>query len=313
MPIVDYFCRWNKLFWNLMKTIDPQSIPHPDLHQILVSAVAPRPIAFVSSIDEEGRPNLAPYSFFNVFSSNPPILIFSSNRKGTTNAIKDTLHNVEAVKEVVVNVVPYSIVWQMAVASIEYSKGEDEFVKSGLTPLTSDLVRPFRVKESPVQMECKVLQIMPLGDKGGAGNLVICEILRIHIDENVFDSNGKIDPHRIDLMGRMGRAFYARASGEAVYTIAQPFLPVGIGFDRLPESARNSNVLTGNELGQLAGRPEMPAAETLEALRQEKRIQDILSAKNPVERLHQEVRLELEKNQAERALSLVWLAEQTLN
>ncbi len=295
-----------------MKTIDPQSIPHQELHQVLVSAVAPRPIAFVSSIDEEGRPNLAPYSFFNVFSSNPPILVFSSNRKGTTNTTKDTLHNVEAVREVVVNVVPYAIVWQMAVASIEYPKEVDEFVKSGLTPLASELVRPFRVKESPVQMECNVLQIMPLGDKGGAGNLVICEIVRIHIDENVLDSNGKIDPHRIDLMGRMGRAFYARASGEAVYSIAQPFLPLGIGFDQLPPSARNSNVLTGNNLGQLAGRPEVPATEQLEALRMEKRIREILSGKNTVEQLHQEAQLELEKNQADRALGLVWLAEQVL-
>ena len=183
----------------VMKTIDPKSIPTADFHQYLLGAVAPRPIAFVSTVDEQGHPNLAPYSFFNAFSSNPPILVFSSNRRVANNTTKDTLHNAQATGEVVVNVVSYTIVRQMAVASIEFSPEVNEFEKSGLTPIPSELVKPFRVKESPVQMECKVRQILPLGDLGGAGHLIVCEILRMHIDEQVLDENGRIDPHRIDL------------------------------------------------------------------------------------------------------------------
>lgn len=292
-----------------MKVIDPQTTPVPELHQFLVGAVAPRPIAFASTIDQQGVPNLAPYSFFNVFSSNPPILVFSSNRRESTNTTKDTLHNVEAVPEVVINLVSHKIVRQMAVASMDFPPAVSEFEKSGLTPVPSDLVRPFRVKESPVHMECKVNQIIPLGDKGGAGHLIICEILRMHIDETVLDANGRIDPHRIDLMGRMGRAFYVRASGEAIHTIVQPFSPPGIGFDQLPPSALASNILTGNNLGQMAGMPKPPSDADIEALREENRVRQMLNAPHPVEALHQYAATELEKNNVALAMQLVWLAE----
>ena len=238
-----------------MLIVDPKETPTRDMHQFLLGSVAPRPIAFVSTIDENGQPNLAPYSFFNSFSSNPPILVFSSNRRVVDNTTKDTLANVIATREVVVNVVNYAIVRQMAVASVQFDTGVSEFEKTGLTPIPSDLVAPYRVKESPVHMECKVKDVQPLGEHGGAGHLIICEVVRMHIDESIIDDRNRIDPHKIDLMGRMGRAYYVRASGEAVHTIVQAVTELTIGYDQLPDSIKNSKVLTGNNIGQLAGIP----------------------------------------------------------
>jgi len=243
-----------------MLTIDPKTIPTRDLHQYLLGAVAPRPIAFASTIDENGNANIAPYSFFNAFSSNPPTLVFSANRRVVDNTTKDTLHNIETTKEVVINVVSHSIVRQMAVASIQFDTGVNEFEKSGLTPIASDLVKPFRIKESPVQMECRVREIITLGDKGGAGHLIICDVLRMHISENVID-NGRINPHKIDLVGRMGRAYYTRASGDAIFTVVQEVMKVSVGYDALPESVRNSHVLSGNDIGMLAGLHALPSPE----------------------------------------------------
>ncbi|MCB0595813.1 MAG: flavin reductase family protein, partial [Phaeodactylibacter sp.] len=177
-----------------MRIIDPNTTSTEELHQYLVGTVAPRPIAFASTVDEEGRPNLAPYSFFNCFSSNPPILVFSSNRRVSNNTTKDTLHNVEKTGEVVINAVNFSIVRQMAVASMDYPQGVSEFEKAGLTPIPSDLVRPFRVKESPAQMECRVREILPMGEGGGAGHLIVCELLRLHISEEALDEDGRINP-----------------------------------------------------------------------------------------------------------------------
>jgi len=221
-----------------MIRIDPQNTPTADLHQYLLGSVSPRPICFASTVDSEGNPNLAPYSFFNVFSSNPPIAIFSSNRRVRDNTTKDTLHNIESTKEVVINVVNYDIVQQMTLASIEYPSTVNEFEKAGFTALKSELIKPLRVKESPVQMECKVKEIIPLGESGGAGNLIVCEVVLMHINETILDDEGKIDPHKIDLMGRMGRAFYCRASGDAVMKIHRPVNQIGIGIDALPESVR---------------------------------------------------------------------------
>lgn len=269
-----------------MLSIIPSEIPQGVLHQHLLGCISPRPIAFASTVDENGNSNIAPYSFFNCFSSNPPILVFSSNRKGTDNTTKDTLHNVEATGEVVINMVSHSILRQMTVASIAYPAGVSEFEKSGLTPIESDLVKPFRVKESPAQLECKVQQIIPLGDKGGAGNLIICEVVKMHIDENVMDENGKIDPQKIDLMGRMGRAFYVRASGKNVYPIFQNVGEITIGFDQLPESIRNSEILTGNNLGQLAGMTALPTAEDIQELKDDEEMQSILKSENAKETLH---------------------------
>jgi flavin reductase (DIM6/NTAB) family NADH-FMN oxidoreductase RutF len=249
-----------------MLRIDPTQIPTKDLHQYILASVSPRPIAFASTISTDGIPNLAPYSFFNAFSSNPPILIFSSNRRVANNTTKDTLKNVEDTGEVVINVVPHRIVRQMAVASVEYASEINEFVKTGLTPLPSEMIRPFRIAESPVQMECKVREILPLGEKGGAGNLIICEIVLMHIAEEILNDKGRIDPHKIDLMGRMGRFYYVRASGAAVEEIVQEVTTIGIGFDALPDALLHSQVLTGNNLGQLAGLPALPDADAARAL-----------------------------------------------
>ena len=215
-----------------IKSINPQDIPTADMHQYLLSAVAPRPIAFVSTVDEAGNANLAPYSFFNAFSSNPPILVFSSNRRVKNNTTKDTLHNVTATREAVINVISHSIVRQAALAACEYAHDVDEFVKAGFTKLPSEVVKAYRVAEAPVQMECIINDIIPLGEHGGAGNLIICEVVRFHVHESVLDERGKIDQQKIDLMGRMGRIFYVRASGEAIFPIAQPVEPLGMGFDK---------------------------------------------------------------------------------
>lgn len=292
-----------------MRTIDPKAIPTAELHQILVSAVAPRPIAFASTISESGEPNIAPYSFFNVFSSNPPTMVFSSNRRVSDGTTKDTLSNIEHNMEVVINVVPHSLVRQMTVASIQYPTGVSEFEKSGLTPVPSDIVQPFRIKESPVQFECKASQIIPLGEEGGAGHLIICEVVKIHLNEDILDEEGKINPHKIDLMGRLGRAFYVRASGEAVYKFYQPVTRIGIGYDQLPESIRQSDVFTGNNLGQLASLPHPPSKESIENIKRQKEIEEILRGEQPIEALHQYAQKELAKENLELAAQLAWLGE----
>lgn len=241
----------------MKRRIDPKETPTKDLHQYILGSIAPRPIAFVSSINEDGVQNLAPYSFFNAFSSNPPIAVFSSNRKVADNTTKDTLHNAEVQKELVINMVSYDIVRQMAISSVSYPTEVSEFEKTGLTPLPSELVNAPRVAESPVNMECRVKEIITLGDQGGAGHLIICEILMIHIDEEVLDGN-RIDPHKIDLMGRMGRTYYVRASGEAISSIYQSVANIPIGYDGLPENIRKSDVLSANDIAAMAGLKEFP-------------------------------------------------------
>ncbi len=270
-----------------MLKIDPKEIATNDLHQFMLGAVAPRPIAFASTISLDGLPNLAPYSFFNAFSSNPPIVIFSSNRRVSNNTTKDTLKNVQDTGEVVINVVSHSIVRQMAIASIEYDSDVNEFEKAGFTQLASEMIRPFRVAESPVQMECKVDQILPLGTDGGAGNLIVCRIVLMHISEDVLSETGRIDPHKIDLMGRMGRFYYARASGAAIEEIVQPVNVIGIGFDGLPTSLRHSKVLTGNNLAELAALPALPSAEAAAGLlAQDTRAHALLSNNGAANELH---------------------------
>ena len=266
-----------------MLTIDPKEIATKDLHQFMVGAVAPRPIAWASTMDENGNPNLAPYSFFNAFSSNPPIVVFSSNRRVSNNTTKDTLYNIEKTGEVVINMVNYDLVRQMAVKGVEFPTEINEFEKAGLTMLPSDLVKPFRVKESPVHFECKVDKIIPLGDGGGAGHLIICNIVKLHIAKHVIDEQNRINPHKLDLVGRLGRAYYTRASGDAIFTVAQSQTDIVIGFDALPKNIRESNILTGNNLGQLAGLLAFPDKEKILELRQtDTRIQKILTANNNV-------------------------------
>lgn len=241
-----------------MLSINPKELPIPQLHGYLLGAIGPRPIAFASTVDEEGRPNLAPFSFFNVFSANPPILIFSPARSGRTNTTKDTYKNVKKVPEVVINVVTYDIVQQMSLASSPYAPHVDEFEKAGFTKLESETVKPYRVAESPVQFECKVNEVIELGQEGGAGNLVICEVTKIHIDERVLDENGKIDQHKIDLVSRMGGNWYCRADKNSMFEIVKPITTVGIGIDNIPEDIKQSKILTQNDLGQLGGIEELP-------------------------------------------------------
>lgn len=296
-----------------MLRIDPLEIATKDLHQFILGAVAPRPIAFASTLSTDGVPNLAPYSFFNAFSSNPPILIFSSNRRVSNNTTKDTLKNVEETGEVVINVVPHRIVRQMALCSVEYPAEVNEFEKAGFTPLPSEKVRPFRVAESPVHMECRVDKILPLGDKGGAGNLIICNIVLMHIAEEVLTENGRIDPHKIDLVARMGRFYYARASGDAIFEVVQQVTALGIGFDGLPTGIRHSNVLTGNNLGQLAALTVLPSKEeamTLAAT--DGRVRAALADTSAPAALFAYAKEALDKNDVELGAKLAVLADSLL-
>jgi len=238
--------------------VNPKDISVGKLHGYLLGAVGPRPIAFASTIDEAGNPNLSPFSFFNVFSANPPILIFSPARRGRDNTTKHTFENVKVVKEVVINVVTYDIVEQMSLSSTEYAQGVNEFEKAGLTAIASDTIKPFRVKESPVQFECVVNEVVELGAEGGAGNLVICEVKMIHINDDVLDANGAIDQQKIDLVARMGGNWYCRAHGEALFEVAKPLTTLGIGVDAIPSEIRNSEILTGNNLGQLGNVETLP-------------------------------------------------------
>jgi flavin reductase (DIM6/NTAB) family NADH-FMN oxidoreductase RutF len=238
--------------------VNPKDISVGKLHGYLLGAVGPRPIAFASSIDEAGNPNLSPFSFFNVFSANPPILIFSPARRGRDNTTKHTFENVKVVKEVVINVVTYDIVEQMSLSSTEYAQGVNEFEKAGLTAIESETIKPFRVKESPVQFECVVNEVVELGAEGGAGNLVICEVKMIHINDDVLDANGAIDQQKIDLVARMGGNWYCRAHGEALFEVAKPITTLGIGVDAIPSEIRNSEILTGNNLGQLGNVETLP-------------------------------------------------------
>lgn len=243
-----------------MISLEPKDISPAQLQAYLQGAVAPRPIAFASTIDSNGNANLSPFSFFNVFSSNPPILIFSPSRRVRNNTIKHTLINAHDTNEVVINVVNFDIVQQMSLSSTEYEQGVDEFVKSGLTPIASDIVRPYRVKEAPVQFECKVNQTISLGDQGGAGNLVICEVLKIHINENVLDASGNIDQFKIDLVARMGGNWYTRAN-KGMFEVPKPVTNLGIGVDAIPEFIRNSPVFSGNHLGMLGNVEMLPTTE----------------------------------------------------
>ncbi len=278
----------------MKKIITPGQIPTKDLHQYLLGAVAPRPIAFVSTIDEEGRTNLAPYSFFNAFSSNPPILIFSSNRRVENNTTKDTLYNVQHTRECVVNVVNYSIVRQMMVCSVDFPKDISEFEQSGLTPAPSVHVKPPLVLESPANLECKVTEIITLGEHGGAGHLIICEVLCMHLNEDVLDENERIDPDKIDLMGRMGRAFYVRASGAAIMSLPQSqHLPV-VGYPGLPDHVKKSPILTAQIIGALSGMKALPGKEeALAEIRNDPHLSPFIG--RTVEEIHQKA-LELFQN-----------------
>ena len=240
-----------------MLTLDPKEISTAKLHSYLLSAVAPRPIAFASTIDKNGNPNLSPFSFFNVFSANPPVMIFSPARRVRDNTSKHTLDNINEVKEVVINVVNHDMVQQMSLSSTEYPKGVNEFEKAGFTMIPSETIKPFRVAESPVQFECMVKELIELGKEGGAGNLIICEVLRMHISNDVLDENNVIVQEKLDLVARAGGSYYSRAK-TGFFEIPKPLNSLGIGVDQIPEIIRNSSVLTGNNLGLLGNVEVLP-------------------------------------------------------
>lgn len=241
-----------------MLTINPNESSTPEVHHALLGGIAPRPIAFASTVDKDGKPNLSPFSFFNAFGANPPILIFSPARSGRDNTNKHTFLNIQDVPEVVINMVTFDMAQQMSLASSPYEKGINEFEKSGFTMLDSETIKPYRVKESPIQYECKVIQVIETGDQGGAGNLVICEVTRIHIDEDILDFDGRIDPNLADLIGRMGGNYYVRTIGDALFEIPKPISSKGIGFDQLPDFIKNSRDWSPAEKAQFAGVEKLP-------------------------------------------------------
>ena len=244
-----------------MLTIQPGDIKTSILHSHLLGSVSPRPICFASTIDENGNANLSPFSFFNVFGSNPVTFIFSPARRVRDNTTKHTLQNCISTKEVVINIVNYAMVQQMSLASCEYPDGVNEFIKSGFTPLPSENIKPFRVAESPVQMECVVKNVIETGIEGGAGNLIICELVKMHINKNILDNDGLIDPNKIDTVGRMGKDWYVRASGSAIFEVPKPNTQLGIGVDNLPNKIKTSKILTGNNLGLLANETTIPTVD----------------------------------------------------
>jgi flavin reductase (DIM6/NTAB) family NADH-FMN oxidoreductase RutF len=243
-----------------MITFNPKKLTGPEVHRLLLGGVGPRPIALVSTVSEEGSNNLSPFSFFNAFGSNPPVVAFSPARRGRDGTLKDTYLNLKATRECVINAVTYSMVEQVSLASTEYPSEIDEFKKSGLTPKDSEMVKAARVKESPFQMECKVLDIINFGEGGGSANLTVCEVVLFHAAEDIF-RNGIIDPNLIDLVARMGGDFYCRASGDAIFEVEKPILKKGIGIDNLPDFIRNSEVYNGNNLGRLGNVESVPSFE----------------------------------------------------
>ena len=284
-----------------MITIDPKSIETAKLQGYLQSSVGPRPIAFASTVDTEGNPNLSPFSFFNVFSANPPILIFSPARRVRDNSIKHTLINAESTREVVINVVNYDMVQQTSLASTEYAEGVNEFVKSGFTPIPSDVVKPFRVKESPVQFECKVTQIIPLGSEGGAGNLILCEVVRIHIDESILDENGAIDQYKIDLVSRLGGNWYSR-SNQGLFEVPKPLTTLGIGVDAIPDFIKESAIFDGNDLGMLGNIEALPTLEEVSIfVKQNFAVKGVLSSDD-----QEKVHIEAKKYLNEKDVLTAW-------
>ncbi|TRX54287.1 flavin reductase family protein [Fulvivirga sp. M361] len=245
-------------------TIDPKEVSLGKLHAYLLGAIVPRPIAFASTIDSEDNVNLSPFSYFNVFSANPPILIFSPARRGRDNTSKHSYDNVLEVPEVVINMVNYPMVEQMSLASTEYPRGVNEFIKSGLTPVPSERVKPPRVKESPASFECKVIEVKRLGKEGGAGNLVICEVILVHLEDNMLTNDGLVDPFKLDAVARMGGNWYSKISRDVIFEITKPLTTLGIGVDGMPEAIRNSTILTGNNLGRLGNVEALPSRKEVE-------------------------------------------------
>lgn len=269
-----------------MKTVKPSEVSSVELQTIMQTAVSPRPIALASTVDRNGNPNLSPFSFFNMFSTVPPILIFSPSRRVRDNTTKHTLENVLEVPEVVIGTVNYNIVQQTSLASTEYEEGVNEFVKSGLTMLDSELVRPKLIAESPVNFECKVLEVKSLGNEGGAGNLVICEVIKIHIREDFLNEEGKLDQTKLDMVARLGGNFYSRNHAENLFEVPKPLVTKGIGFDQLPDAIKYSKVFTGNDLGMLANVEQLPGGQFRDDEQTHRDAQQLLFQNNIAEAWH---------------------------
>ncbi|MFM2157028.1 MAG: hypothetical protein RL516_1777 [Bacteroidota bacterium] len=290
-----------------MLKVIPSQLKVSEIHQYMLDSIAPRPIAFVSTIDKEGHVNLSPFSFFNAFGANPPILIFSPALRGRDGATKNTLENIKDIKECVVNIVDYKMVQQMSLASTEYPKGVNEFVKAGLTEEKSELVKPPRVKEAPVQMECIVKEVISTGEKGGAGQLVICEIVMMHINEDVIGNDGRIDPIKIDQVARMGGNWYSRAA-KGLFSIPKPLTTLGIGVDQLPASIKNSSILTGNDLGILGNSECIPSQEEISEFKKREDVKSFLSAlEGDLENLTTAVHIAAHKLLSENKINDAWL------
>jgi len=295
-----------------MLTIDVNTLGPAQLQNYLQYAIAPRPICFATTIDIDGQVNLSPFSFFNLFSTNPPLCIFSPARRVRDNTTKHTLENVLQVKECVINIVNYSMVQQMSLSSTEYAKGINEFEKAGFTMLPSDLVRPPRVAEAPVQMECTITEVIQLGERPGAGNLVLAEIKRIHIQEDILDDEGKIDQVKIDLVARLGGDWYCRVTPENLFKVAKPLTTLGIGVDALPKHVRHSMVLTGNDLGILGNVEVLPSDDDVDAMRTMHQVKEVLDATigdavNRERELHELAQLLLRNGNVTDALKIVLL------
>lgn len=286
-----------------MLSIDPKEVSTAKLHGYLLGAVGPRPIAFASTMDKEGNPNLSPFSFFNVFSANPPILIFSPARRGRDNTVKHTYNNVKATKEVVINIVNYDMVQQMSLSSTEYADGVNEFTKAGFGMLKSDLIKPFRVSESPVQMECLVKDVIELGSEGGAGNLVICEVVKVHVKEEILDESGSIDQHKIDQVARMGGNWYTRAI-KGMFEVPKPLSTLGIGVDNIPAEILKSKILTGNDFGKLGNVENVPTLEEIKAFAENEDIAVII-AESDTDRIHKKAQEYLEQDDTSSAWKLL--------
>ncbi len=291
-----------------IKSYDPYDFSIAERQGILTAAIGPRPICFASTVDKDGNVNLSPYSFFNVFSNNPPLLIFSPSRRGRDGTHKHTYYNIKEVPEVCINIVNYAMVEQMSLASTEYDKGVNEFVKAGFTEVPSDTIKPPRVKESPVSFECTVDQVMELGDEGGAGNLVLARIQRIHLNTDFLNEDGKLDNLKLDLVGRMGANWYARANKDALFEIPKPLRTKGIGVDQLPQHVRDSDLLTANNLGRLGNVEKYPS---LNEIKDAKTFNTVAAAFTQFENdelrteIHRLAKIELELGNAEKALTIL--------
>lgn len=283
-----------------MKTLDPKIFSSMQIQEYLQVAIAPRPIALASTTDGKGNDNLSPFSFFNIFSSNPPILVFSPLRRGRNNTTKHTLNNVLDIKEVVINIVNFDIVQQASLASTEYEEDVDEFIKAGFTKLPSEVVKPFRVAESPIQIECKVNEIIALGNEAGAGNLVICEVLRIHISESILDTDERIDPYKIDLVARMGGNWYTRAN-RGIFEVEKPLVTLAVGVDAVPKHVVASGYFSGNELGMLGNVAILPAIEEVMAFAEENREIKQWQREKNVEAIYAFVRENIKKGRIDQA------------